>query len=373
MTTNSIATMSDPELVNATLKVASDERRTTAQLLTLLAELDARRLYLGEGCSSLFAYCTQVLHFSEHAAYHRIETARAARYFTVILDLIADGSVTTTAVALLRPHLTLENHERLLGAARHKSKREVEHQVACLAPRAEVTSLVRRVPEARPGTQPGMQSVLGHATAPSSALAPGLLASLAPAMRETPAPLLAPAPAPAPPRPRIEPLGSDRYLLRVTLSAAAHANLRRAQGLISHPVPSGDPAVVVERALALFVDHLERQRAAIARRPRKLAMPRATTAGSRYICAAVRREVWTRDGRRCAFAGPHGRSTETARLEFHHIVPLLEAAPQRLTTSRSDAGRTTSMRANSASESGIPMSARVIAPGSRDSVQTESR
>jgi hypothetical protein len=43
-------------------------------------ELDTRRLYLGEGCSSLFTYCTQVLHLSEHAAYNRIETARAARF-----------------------------------------------------------------------------------------------------------------------------------------------------------------------------------------------------------------------------------------------------------------------------------------------------
>src|SRR5689334_18709367 len=99
MTTNSIATMSDSELLSATSRLVSDERRTTAELLVLLAELDARRLYLGEGCSSLFAYCTQVLHFSEHAAYHRIETARAARYFPVIFDLIADGSVTTTTVA----------------------------------------------------------------------------------------------------------------------------------------------------------------------------------------------------------------------------------------------------------------------------------
>jgi hypothetical protein len=151
MTTNSIATMSDPELLSATSRVASDERRTTAELLGLLAELDARRLYLGEGCSSLFAYCTRVLHFSEHAAYHRIETARAARHFPGILKRIADGSVTTTTVALLRPHLTPENHERLLTSARHKSKREVEHQIACLAPKVDVQSLVRH---SLGGTQP---------------------------------------------------------------------------------------------------------------------------------------------------------------------------------------------------------------------------
>jgi hypothetical protein len=56
---------------------AESERRATAQLIASLAELDARRLYLGEGCASLFAYCTRVLHLSEYAAYGRIEAARA--------------------------------------------------------------------------------------------------------------------------------------------------------------------------------------------------------------------------------------------------------------------------------------------------------
>src|SRR4051812_12148553 len=91
---------SDRELIDATMRVAGDERRVTVELLSLLGELDARRLYLGEGCSSLFAYCTQVLRLSEHAAYHRIEAARAARQFPVILELIGDSSVTLTTVAL---------------------------------------------------------------------------------------------------------------------------------------------------------------------------------------------------------------------------------------------------------------------------------
>jgi hypothetical protein len=56
-----------------------DESVATARRIALLMEVDTRRLYLGEGCSSLFTYCTQVLHLSEHAAYNRIETAQAAR------------------------------------------------------------------------------------------------------------------------------------------------------------------------------------------------------------------------------------------------------------------------------------------------------
>jgi hypothetical protein len=103
----------------------ADERRATVWLIALLAQLDTRRLYLGAGCSSLFAYCTQVLHLSEHAAYGRIEAARTANRFPIVLDLLRDGSLTLTAITLLAPHLTPVNHVEVLRDARHKSKREV--------------------------------------------------------------------------------------------------------------------------------------------------------------------------------------------------------------------------------------------------------
>jgi hypothetical protein len=66
----------------------------TVELVAHLAELDARRLYLGEGYGSLFAYCTGALRLAEHAAYNRIETARLARRFPVVLNGLADGRLT---------------------------------------------------------------------------------------------------------------------------------------------------------------------------------------------------------------------------------------------------------------------------------------
>ena len=117
------ATLPDPDLLLEVRRLAVQERKAKAQLIAVLGELDARRLYLAEGCSSLFTYCTQVLHLSEHAAYGRIEAARAARKWPVVLELLADGSLHLTAVALLSRHLTTENHQSLLAAARHKSKR----------------------------------------------------------------------------------------------------------------------------------------------------------------------------------------------------------------------------------------------------------
>ena len=113
---SSKSSLSDAELLLEMKALASAEREATAQLIAALAEVDARRLYLGEGCSSLFTYCTRVLHFSEHAAYGRIEAARAARKCPALLELLADGSVHLTAMTLLAPHLTAENHGDLLVA-----------------------------------------------------------------------------------------------------------------------------------------------------------------------------------------------------------------------------------------------------------------
>ena len=56
--------LSDGELVAEVTRLAGCERHATAHLIAALAELDTRRLYLGQGCSSMFTYCTQVLHLA---------------------------------------------------------------------------------------------------------------------------------------------------------------------------------------------------------------------------------------------------------------------------------------------------------------------
>jgi hypothetical protein len=145
----SLTALSDDQLLAEGKRLAAEESRATAALIRSLMELDARRLYLREGCSSLFAYCTQVLHLAEGAAYNRIVAARAARRFPLVLAELEDGSLTLTAVRLLAPHLTAENHKDALAAARHKTKRDVELLVASLAPKPAVPAVVRRLPESR--------------------------------------------------------------------------------------------------------------------------------------------------------------------------------------------------------------------------------
>lgn len=304
--TTTIGDLDDRALLDAAKRFAIEEQRATAALLRVLAEVDARRLYLGEGCASLFAWCTQVLHLSEGGAYNRIEAARAARSYPLIFELVEQAAITLAAVRLLAPHLTLENHQSILNAARHKSKREVEVFVAALQPRPDAPTVVRRLP-ALPTRPPA--ALVRDPNAPSTE--PITAAPPTSAVR----PMTAP---PARSSANVTPLTAERYRIQVTVSRDTHDKFRRAQALLRHAVPTGDGAEVLDRALTLLVEHLERRRFAETSRPRAAA---PSPERSRHIPAAVRREVWKRDHGRCAFSGREGRCTETAFLEFHHVEP----------------------------------------------------
>jgi hypothetical protein len=303
------ADLSDDQLIEEVKRLAACERRATAELIASLAELDTRRLYLREGCSSLFTYCTRVLRLSEHAAYGRIEAARAARRFPLILELLAGGLINLTTVTLLAPVLTTDNHLDLLSAAQQKSKREVEIIVASVRPQEAVPAAVRRLPspvacEPRPNSQTAAPDCRGA--------------------RESAASPARPAPA-GPGKPAVvAPLAPERFRVQLTVSGDTYAKLRRVQDLMRHVVPNGDVAIVFDRALSALLAHLEKKTTGAAAHARGA---REAAPGSRRIPAAVRREVWKRDNGRCAFVGTEGRCAETGFLEFHHVVPFADGGP----------------------------------------------
>jgi hypothetical protein len=157
--------LSDPDLIAEVSRLAASERQATSRLVSALAQFDARRLYLGQGCSSMFTYCTRVLHLSEHSAYNRIEAARAARRFPEIFTLLADGSIHLSAVRLLSPHLTQANHRDVLGEASHKSKRDVEELVARLRPQPDAVSSVRQLPTPHISVKAKAETAASHVDA----------------------------------------------------------------------------------------------------------------------------------------------------------------------------------------------------------------
>ena len=301
MTTDSIAQLSDRELLHATRHAIDRERRSTAELISLLAELDTRRLYLGEGYSSLFTYCTQALRLSEPAAYSRITAARATRRFPVLLARLVEGDITLTTITLLAAHLTEENLDSLIDAACHKTKREVERLVASLHAQPDIAPSIRKLPEpARIERPPSALSLLRAPTAERS-------------------PVGQPSPAVASRRVAVAPIAADRYLLRITIAGDTHRKLECARDLLRHAIPDGDPAAIVDRALTFLLEQLEKRKLAATVRPRR---GRPETTRSRRVPAAVRRAVWSRDKGQCAFVGALGRCQETGFLEFHHVQPF---------------------------------------------------
>jgi hypothetical protein len=116
--------------------------------------------------------------------------------------------VTLTAVRLLAPHLTADNHQHVLASARHKGKREIERLVASLRPMPTVASTIRKLPEPR--------RVLLDAHTEG-----------APAAVVARPPVVAP-PIKTPP-PTVTPLAPERYKVQFTISRETQEKLRRVQ------------------------------------------------------------------------------------------------------------------------------------------------
>ena len=305
--------LTDAELLNEVKRLTSGERQATSRLVAALGELDARRLYLNEGCSSLFTYCTQVLHLSEHAAYLRIEAARAARKWPGIVNLLVDGALHLTAVGLVGPHLTADNHERVLADACHKTKREIEELVAALRPLPTVPSSVRKLPAPRvPATIADPVTTVMRDPIQLEPISGAPKVESAQPVHDTRRSFA-----------DVKPLAPERYRVQFTVSRGMHERLREAQDLLRHCVPDGDIGEIFERALNLLLTELRKTRHAAVGRPR--ATSSSARGPSRHVAAAVKRAVWERDQGRCAFIGAAGRCTERGFLEYHHLIPYADS------------------------------------------------
>lgn len=320
----SFTTLSDQDLIVEARRLAANERTATATLIACLAELDTRRLHLGMGYSSLHDYCAKALHLTDYAGYARIEAARVARRFPLVLDRLRDGAINLTTITLLGRHLTTENHERVLRNAAHKSKREVEIQVAALRPRPDVPAIIRKLPAAKPAVGSSAPSSPPEVSQPPLPEADAVTTPLVCAVPEPPPAHVEPPPTPSSRPALVTPLAPQRFKVQLTIGQETHDKLRRVQDLLRHCVPSGDPAVIFDRALTVLLRDLERRKLAIVERAR---VDGRSAPASRHVPASVRRVVWARDGGQCAFVGTEGRCTARGFLELHHIEPFALGGP----------------------------------------------
>ena len=308
-----IAALSNEALLAATRELARRSNDLEADLLVHLGEIDERRLYLGRAFSSMFAFCTSELGFSEGAAYNRIFVARAARRLPALIEAVRTGRVHVTALRLLAPHLTQDNHLELLGRAAGRSKEQVAELAAALAPRPAPATEIRKLPLRRmaltagaapppPPQQP--ETLAAEATLPPTA---ALRAEL-PRSR-----------APAPQEASVVPIAEDTFKLQLAISREFREEIREAQALLRHRVPDGDLATILRAALGLLVADVKKQRFAVGGNARS--QVRSVETESRHVPDALKRAVFERDGGRCTFVSEEGRRCdETGALELDHLA-----------------------------------------------------
>lgn len=297
----------DDVLLRDLLTHNGEEQAKSATVIAEIAEVDARRLYVPAGYTSMHAYCVHVLHLSEYAAYRRIQAARAGRRFPRIFQELFTGRLHLAAVCLLVPHLTPENANVLIDAAIHRTKADVEQWLvrrfpssrslgstqASIKPITRVRSYSKAVgdllsgaevnadtsvgpgvtsnsppfgadrsPDALPGGALGAASMAAMptavaagacggagagagATAAAAQLAPGQVGQGA---ERTAGPLFAPTEV------------VERFQVCVTIDRAEYDRLRYAQALMSHSIPQGDVAKLLMRGVEMLIASAERRK-----------------------------------------------------------------------------------------------------------------
>ncbi len=273
--------IADAELFSGLTELRQREREATAEIVAFLAELDTRGSYREKGYSSLFAFCTQGLGYSEAGAYRRISVARGLRSHPELYEKLRSGALHLCGAAELVKVMTSENKGPLLKAASGCSKREVEILVAPLkqpvAPKREKI-VVRSVK---------VQSE----TASQNLLPPG----------KAPLPEVAP-----------------RFSITFEADTEFMRLYEEARALMGGASTMQE---VLRRALAQYV----KRHAPVARQARRDARAKRVVAAksSRHIPVAIRDAVALRDGCQCTYTAPDGRRcSERHSLQLDHIHPF---------------------------------------------------
>ena len=269
--------MADALLLAALSSLVRRSDEIASDLLAHLAEVDERRLHVELGFSSLFAYCTERLGMSESVAGRRITAARVCRKFPQVFARVAQGALNLTTLCALNPHLSTKNAEELFEACANPSRLQVEEILAARFPKADLRERVR-----------------------------------------------------------VEALSPDRYGVQFTADSEFRELLEQARALASHQLPGGNMNDVLKLALKAFVRDTEKRRFAVGRKPRVAKKSGVSTKQShspgedasrpkptRHVPAAVAREVYVRDQRRCTFVAKDGRRCGCrVFLELDHVRPF---------------------------------------------------
>jgi 5-methylcytosine-specific restriction endonuclease McrA len=286
--------LSDSALVALTYEQCKTERELLVDNLWALAVLDKRKAVVALGYSSLFAFCREYLGLSKPETWRRTTAARLLMRFPILAEHLADKRLSLGSVCELRDVLEECRLDEILSRAAGRTEEEVEALVAALKPQPAPAELFRKLPA--PAPRPAQQQLdLGT---PRPGTEPPVESREVPVVER--------------PAATIKPINAEQHVLRITVSAEFKADLDALRDEIGGSLEELLHGCVRERLRTC-----RRRRHGAGQK--KTATPRK---GSRYNPAAIKHEVWKRDGGQCTFVGVSGhRCSSRYRLQIHHLDP----------------------------------------------------
>src|SRR5262245_18048858 len=88
------------------------ERTSTVGVVEYLKEVELRKLHLSLGYSSMFAFATEYLGYSEPEAHIRIQAARLGQAVPELSSKLASGEISLSVAAIAQSSFRKENKRR---------------------------------------------------------------------------------------------------------------------------------------------------------------------------------------------------------------------------------------------------------------------
>jgi hypothetical protein len=308
------------------------EHAAMADFLVALAEFDRGKGWMDLGYSSLFHFLHRELGLSKGAAHYRKTAAGLIQRFPEIVEPLRDGRLCITSIVYLDKVLTPENRCETLPKFFQRSRRESITIAAALRPAEAVPQRDVVTALHAPPAPLFTEAVGSSGSAPTASHEPVQPAEPDVSLSTNPehsnpsittgmAPLSAGARAMR--RDSAEPLTEELSRLHVTVSRRFLEKLEAARATLSHARPGASTEDILEAGLDLVLQRAAKRKGLV-EKPR----PSTPSANPAALPAAVKREVWTRDGGRCQWPIESGGVCgSTFRLEFDHRIPRARAGP----------------------------------------------
>ena len=137
------------EIHEKALQLAKEYRRSEADLIDILEQVDAKKVFIEMGCSSLFQYTITKLGLSESVAYNLIAVMRKAKEVPNLKTEIRSGKITLSNARKIAPVLNSENQSEWLMKASSLSQRQLEKEIVKVRPQNATPERASYVTESR--------------------------------------------------------------------------------------------------------------------------------------------------------------------------------------------------------------------------------